>query len=341
MLDARAMYGKTLHYLRMKVRTLSSGPVNQAHLDDIIGGIHALTPCAWFKCMETDSLEWMRHTRAILKIPEAYGWDAINPATVRSFYYNWKYRAFFDSLSQRTQISFPSPSPSMDGLFNSSTFLTDYALGVPGLLCRSDQTFRASKSGTVSRCTVLRLLTEIEACVSKLKLCNLQWIKSFPPKPHYKTVSTRNFKAFRTLCGDLADVFPIAYDFSHPLHEGDLRVLCMCLLNLDQAIMNIHQAFPDFCTGEQLELQLRAAEYDAATCAADLCMLIPWITQPQNMSFASIHAQMPLYYASRYYRSQGKRRQLAWCRKVLQNLSAKYGIEIRYSAEEEREIDLS
>ena len=268
------MYGKTLRYLRFKLRTFGSGQPNQGHLDDIIGAIHALTPCAWFNCMETDTMEWMQHTQALLKILEVYGWETINPSTVRSFYYNWKYRAVFDSLSQRIQVSFRTAPADTEFSCNSTSFLADYALEVPGLLSRSDRIFRASRSKTVGKHTVLRLLTDIETCIAKFKRWHLSWIKSFPPRPHYRTVSTRNFQAFRTLCGQLFGVFPTAYDFSHPVHERDFRILSICLLNLDQVTLNIHSAFPDFCNGKQLELQLRSAEYDAATCAADLWLVL-------------------------------------------------------------------
>lgn len=331
MLEARIMYGKTMRYLRMKVRDIGAGRPSQDQLEDITGAIHALTPCAWFNCMQADNLEWMSHTQALLKILEVYGWESINPSTVRSFYYNWKHRAFFDSLSQRVKVKFPEPPANMHIPCNSTAFLTDYALDVPGLLWRSDKLFRASQSGTVDRSSVLLLLMQIGACTARFKRWHLEWVKSFPPRPHYRTVSTRTFKSFPSLCGDYFGLFPTAYDFSHPHHERDFRILSICLLNLDQATMNIFQAFPDFCSGDELDVQLRSAEYDAATSAADLCMLIPWATQPQNMAFASVHAQQPLFYASRYYQSQGQSLQLAWCRKVSRTLSFKYGIGIRFS----------
>jgi hypothetical protein len=159
---------------------------------------------------------------------------------------------------------------------------------------------------------------------------HLQWTRTFGPRPHYRTVATRTFPHFGSLAGDLLTVFPTAYDFSHPHHERDFRMLCICLLHLDQAIINIHRAFPNFCTGNEFNLQLRSAEYDAETCATNLCMLLPWTTQPQNNSFASIHAQRPLDYAMRYYRSLGREPQLSWCQRVLESLREKYGIEIKF-----------
>ena len=59
-------------------------------------------------------------------------------------------------------------------------------------------------------------------------------------------------------------------------------------------------------------------------------MLIPWETQEQNMSFAAIHAALPLQCASAYYEMEGKESELAWCRKVKASLSDKYGLEVKY-----------
>lgn len=102
------------------------------------------------------------------------------------------------------------------------------------------------------------------------------------------------------------------------------------MIKLDDAIMSINAAFPEACDNDQLRIQLRQAEFDAETSAADLCMLIPWCTQPQNMAFSAVHSFMPLHFASSYYAKQGKVRQLAWCRKVSKSLVEKYGIDIRY-----------
>ena len=260
-----------------------------------------------------------------------YGWEAIKPATRSALYCNWKYRAFFDSLNSRVKLSYREPPPRATTFDPVSSFLSEYAFGVPGLLWRSDQFLRASKNKEVDQYMVLRLLTELGICIGRLKHWHLMWTQGFHSRPHYRTVATSTFKTFRTLCGNFYDVFPMAYDFSCPEYETDFRILCLCLLDLDQAIMDINKAFPQHCQGLQLELQLRTAENDAATCAADLCMLIPYSSQPHNMTFASIHSFRPLHYALRYYESQGKQLQLAWCLHVSRSLTLKYGTEIRFA----------
>ena len=152
-----------------------------------------------------------------------------------------------------------------------------------------------------------------------------------PPRPHYRTVSTKTFKGFKSLCGEHINTFPSAYEFSNPQHERDLRIYSMCVLNLDQAVMDINAAFPEHCRSDQLKLQLREAECDAATCATDLCMLIPWDTQPENMAFAAIHSFLPLHFGSSYYQRKGQIQEFLWCQKVTNSLRTKYGVEIRYS----------
>ena len=151
-----------------------------------------------------------------------------------------------------------------------------------------------------------------------------------PVRPPYRTIGTKQFKAFRTLCGEQFSTFPLAYDFARPEHELDMRSYLMCVLSLDRAIMAINEAFPEHCNSAQLKVQLREAERDAETCAGELCMLIPWITQPQNKAFGSIHSLLPLRLASSYYARHGKHQELRWCRKIQISLRAKYGIEVNY-----------
>ena len=328
MIRARVMYGEAIRELNMRIQT--TRPNQPSSLDDVIGAIQALTPCAWFKCVEAKNLDWMQHTAAVLNILDVYGWQAISPSTRRAFYYNWKYRSFFDSLNKRTEVSFKEPPADPGTIDLSSSFLTDYAFDVSGLLWRSDRFLQARKSRKVNQYMVVRLLTELGRCVGRLKHWYLLWIKQFPPKPHIRTVGTHNFQAFTSLCGKHYGVFPMAYEFSNTLHERDFRIFCLCLLNLDLAIIDVHHAFPQHCEGAELQLQLREAEYDAATCATDLCMLIPWSTQPQNMAFGYIHTALPLHYAAIHYERQGELERLAWCRQVSQNLSEKFGMEIRY-----------
>lgn len=172
-------------------------------------------------------------------------------------------------------------------------------------------------------------LTEIGALIALFKKWHLVWTKTSLPRPRQKIVSARYFSNFRTISREQFGVFPTASDFSHTSHERDFRILNICLLNLDEAIMDIHATFPEYCNSSEMQLQFRAAEYDAATCAAELCMVVPWSSQPSNMAFAAIHAMQPLQYAARHYHKRGKQLQLAWCRQVTETLSEKYGIRVK------------
>lgn len=329
MLNARVMYGKTENYLHMRLEVIASGQPDRTALQDTVGAVHTLTACSWLNCLETNGTKWMRHTHALLKILEVDGWESLNPSTNRSFYYGWKHRAFFESLIGKKALPLREPkSAKITSL--PRALVMEHALEVPGIFWRSEKIHQQAHTKTIPRRIVTAVLTELEKSISKLKQWHLQWTKSFGPKPHYRTISVKAFRHFSALSGDQLAVFPMAYDFSHPQHEGDFRMLCICLLHLDLAIMNIDHAFPEFCIGNEFQLQLRSADYDAETCTADLCMLISWTTQPENMAFASIHAQRPLFYALKYYQSQGKEPQLTWSQTVLQSLKEKYGIEIKF-----------
>lgn len=117
----------------------------------------------------------MHYTQTTLKILEVFGWDALSPLTKHAYYYNWKYRAFFEGLTRRTKVNFTEPSD-MDPAI-SAQGLSELAFDVPGLLWRADRFVEASRSNAISSYMVVRLLTEIGACMSRLKLWFLNWMR--------------------------------------------------------------------------------------------------------------------------------------------------------------------
>lgn len=118
----------------------------------------------------------MYYTQTTLKILEVFGWDALNPITRHAYYYNWKYRAFFEGLTRRTKVSFTEPSD-MDQAI-SADGLTEHAFEVPGLLWRADRFIEASGSKIITTYMIVRLLTEVGACMSRLKQWYLNWLKN-------------------------------------------------------------------------------------------------------------------------------------------------------------------
>ena len=143
-------------------------------LDDVIGAIHALTPCAWFQCtVGNESLEWMGHTQAMLQIAASFG-SSIRASTRQVLEYNWTYRAFFNSLSKRVPVTFKGKWTHRSTFDLSSNFLTEYALDVPGLLWRCDKFLQLSRRKGIDKHIILRLLTEIGICIARLKHWFLQ-----------------------------------------------------------------------------------------------------------------------------------------------------------------------
>lgn len=210
-----------------------------------------------------------------------------------------------------------------------SSALLELGYSTCELLERSDTFLSAARRKRPRELQVTALLTEIGALIAAFKKWHLTWTKTSPPRPRQKIVSARFFSSFRSLSHEFFGVFPTASDFSNTAHERDYRILNICLLNLDEAIIDIHARFPECCGSAEMQLQLRAAEYDAATCAAELCMVVPWSSQPTNMAFAGIHAMQPLQYAARHFRKHDRRLQLEWCQHVTETLSEKYGIRVK------------
>ncbi len=163
--------------MRLKVDQISPAQPDIDMLDDIIGGLQALTACAWFNCLELPPLEWMRHPQAVLKVIELFGWESLKRSTINTFYYNWKYRAFFNALAENIQVSWKEPPSDLQLADPSESFLTEYAYSVPGLLWRAQRFVQASDSGDVSQYMVMRMLTELGVLVAKLKRWHVEWIK--------------------------------------------------------------------------------------------------------------------------------------------------------------------
>ena len=233
-----------------------------------------------------------------------------------------------DGISRRVKVDYEDPTTENIPR-DLSIALLDLGLKTCELLARSDEFLASSRRKRPKELQVTAFLTEIGALVALLKKWHLAWIKTSLSQPRQKMVSARYFDAFRAISKEHFGVFPTAFDFSNTAQERDFRILNICLLNLDEAIMDIHAAIPEYCSSSEMQLQLMAAEYDAATCAAELCMVVPWSSQPSNMAFACIHAMQPLQYASKYYRKHGKMLQLEWCQRVTETLSEKYGIRVQ------------
>jgi len=254
-----------------------------------------------------------------------YGWNAIPARTRQIFHYNWKYRAFWDGISRRKKVEL-SDLTTESARQDPSSRLLDLGFNTCGVLEKSDKFLLARKRPRDTQ--VFAILTEIGALIALLKKWHLSWIKSSPPRPRHKIVSARHFSSFRGVSKEFHGVFPTASDFSHAAHERDYRILNICLLNLNQAIMDVQAAFPD-TSGPEMQAQLRSAEYDAATCASELCSVVPWSAQPGNSTFACVHAMQPLQYAARYFYQHGKLLQLEWCQRVTESLTGKYGIDVK------------
>ena len=168
------MYGDALACLNSRVGALDHQRPDPDLLDDVIGAIHALTPCAWFQCtVGNESLEWMGHTEAMLQIAASFG-SFIRASTRQVLEYNWTYRAFFNSLSKRVPVTFKGRWTRRGAFDLSSHFLTEYALDVPGLLWRCDKFLQASRRKGIDKYIISRLLTELGICIARLKHWFLQ-----------------------------------------------------------------------------------------------------------------------------------------------------------------------
>ena len=321
---ARTMYGKAIQLLSFKVGSICRMPLNHAHLEDVVGAIHTLIICAWFDCIGASPGVWVRHCQGLNNILRRYGCDSISSSFRRAVRNDWHVRILCISIGARRSV--PVLNRARDKNKTGTSFLNDSALQVPRLLERTDMLILNAEAGTSSDADVIDLLTALGRSVLSIKQYHLRWADEMPPR--FRTVSTKTFNDFKRLCGTLIDTFPSAYTFTQPQFESNFRVSFLCLIELEQAIMNIHEAYPEICTEAMFKLQLDVAKCEAGVAADGLCMLVPWAAQEKNGSFACVYSLVPLHYASEYYRRQDRKEELAWCTQVSRSLSIQYGISI-------------
>lgn len=68
MAESRRMYSQTMRLLAANVRAIGEVKPSPEQLDDIIGGIHALTAASWFRCVGVGELDWTKHAQALLRV---------------------------------------------------------------------------------------------------------------------------------------------------------------------------------------------------------------------------------------------------------------------------------
>ena len=175
-------------------------------------------------------------------------------------------------------------------------------------------------------------LTEVGSSVAKLKRWQLDFTSEFPSR--YRIVSMNSFDHVRTLSREHFNTFTTAYSFLNIACERDYQFSILCLLKLQRVALGIYGAFGKLWKGTesetQLQLQVRTAKADAAVCADGLCMVVPWLTLPQNTVYGGIYALHLLQDAAEYYHEcvQGKQKQLAWCRQISMSLKRLHGIDV-------------
>lgn len=68
MVESRRMYSQTMRMLGATIRAIGEATPPPEQLDDIIGAIHALTACSWFRCVGVGALDWTKHAQALLRV---------------------------------------------------------------------------------------------------------------------------------------------------------------------------------------------------------------------------------------------------------------------------------
>lgn len=259
------------------------------------------------------------------------GLQAICTSLREAFYYIWMHESLMHALLTRskTECMLEPPSDSTTAIEHHG-FLKNLAFRVPPLLERADKAMDADGAGALEATAILTALGE---AISVFKRWQLR--EASQTAPRYRVVSVKSLEHFLPLCKNHLEAFPQAFTFSSSLYERDLRICLISLLYLNQAIIDVYAAVREklqehFHGVEAFDMQYNAAEEGAAESARSLCMLVPWITQPNDTNVGGFNAFRVLHEVIEYYANRQETKELAWCEEVLGALKSKRGMDVRF-----------
>ena len=302
-------------------------------LEEIIGALHALLLYAWFACIDGSSVsygtsyyELKSIVRKLEDIVREYEWESVSSSVKRAFRCDWQRRVLCICMATRRRAP-PGLLRTLSNIQRSNSFLRECAFEVPQLLERTDLLLARSEiDSAICEGDVVDLVTALGQSVALLKRYHLHWASVLPPL--YSILSLRTFENFGSMIGQCGSLFRTAYKFHDLTFETDFRISYLCLLEIDQAILRIHEAYPDVCAATEYQLQLVVTKEDANAAAETLCMLLPWYVKEGHGALGCICALMPLYYAARYFYREMYEERLAWCSQVSRLLCRRYAASV-------------
>ena len=124
---------------KWRARDHGSEILQHGQLDEIVGAIQTLIPCARLDCVGTSKSDWVRHSQGLNKIVEIYSWDSVSPHVRERFYNHWERRAFWSTMAQRMRVPLETPR-GLARIEDDGSFLKSSAFEVPA---RSRTTWRS------------------------------------------------------------------------------------------------------------------------------------------------------------------------------------------------------
>lgn len=301
--QARSLYGKALRHLQVDVQ--------RAHQAKLINNINSTVSfLAVYELLVSssfDAKEWQHHAQGLLRLYNSHESKSDTPGPAGWVFLQLRYTsALAYGLLSKKGISY-RPPPWRDTRYP----MTALVMRVPTHLeqleaCRNLLVSDAEDIASM----VLQALTLREEMRDSL----IAWSLTADRVP-YHTTSIDVYKGFRATVGDLSAVFPTAYSFSD-WHVAQLhRTFWTCLLELDQAIVDVRglhwDALQDI-NGNELDMlgpEIRA-------CADHLCQCMPYFSSSEVNTAGPMSMLEALHFLQLHFARYGKSRQLAWCMRL-------------------------
>ena len=316
---SQGLYVKALGILNGEMIKLIDNKIKPS--DEMIAAILA---CALFERNSNpsfDSTGWQEHTRGLLAVLKAYGPEAINSLGVPFWMKLWQSSLFgYGLLTQKAVFleapEWQTPQVQNDRLFNTS-------IRLPGRLQRLNRNMKPDANLHEAASAVREAFELHEAMHARI----MDWsLKSGAAAP-FVPVNLDFFSGFQSMLGDLAQVEPVCYQFPGFFSAVTHTTHWLCLLILDQAILDVLEAHPTIVTHLGLEHDTISTFKDELSHSAkSLCKSIPFLSKPELRGFGTVEVVRHLHFLEKHFTRHLDKRHVAWCRKIRNNVNIGYRV---------------
>jgi len=269
--------------------------------DSITATVYFLLICELFISTSFDSPGWMHHAAGMLSLYNSHESRRSKPGASSCCFLQWRYMFSLGyGLLAKRSVQYKPPAWRDDR--RQRYPLTAIVMRVPTSLEKLAQ-LRTDDSAAASA-RLADVVDEAMDLRQTMHECIIEWSCTVKDVP-YRTVSLDEYPEFETVLGDLSGLFPAVYRFSDMTAAQLHRSFWTCLLELDQAIVDVRGMHWDAIACLERH-KLDDLEAELPTCAYHLCQSLPWFGSPEVHTAGPISSLEPLYFLERHFQRHGR-----------------------------------